>query len=334
VRHRYAVAVLAVVVALLAGLAGHDVARRVSSGGMVPPRAESVRADEILGRDFGADAPDVVLLARVKSTGATVDSAAARAAARSVAARLGADPSVTKVRSYWDGRTPQLRSSDRRGALILGWLRGDDHETGRAAARVVPRVTGRTGPLEVAAGGDAAVRAEVARQASRDAQVSELIALPVTVTLLLLVFGSLVAALLPVAVGVFAALGTTAVLRVLAAFGEVSAYALNISTALAFGLAIDYCLFLVSRFREERRAGAATAPALRTALRTAGRAVAFSAGTVACGMAALLVFPHPVLRSIACGGIAVTVMAAAGSLVVLPAVLALLGDRLERFDVF
>ncbi|MEV4742501.1 MMPL family transporter [Streptomyces sp. NPDC049555] len=334
VRHRYAVAVLAVVVALLAGLAGHDIAQRVSSGGMVPPGAESVRADEILGRDFGADAPDIVLLARVKDTRATVDSAAAGAAARSVAARLGADAAVSRVRSYWDGRTPQLRSSDGRGALILGWLRGDEHETGRSAARVVPRVTGRTGPLEVAAGGDAAVRAEVARQASRDAQVSELIALPVTAILLLLVFGSLVAALLPVAVGVFAALGTMAVLRVLAGFGEVSAYALNISTALAFGLAIDYCLFLVSRFREERRAGAMTTPALRTALRTAGRAVAFSAGTVACGMAALLVFPHPVLRSIACGGMAVTAMTAVGSLVVLPAVLALLGDRLERFDVF
>ncbi|MGW1076671.1 MMPL family transporter [Streptomyces sp. NPDC002537] len=335
VRHRHLVAVLAVVVAVLAGLAGHDIGEQVSSGGMVPPQAESLRAERILGRDFGADTPDFVLLARTEGPpGATVDAKAAATAGRDLERRLAADPAVVRVRSYWKGRPAALRSADRRSALLLAWFHGDDLETGKVAERVMPRVTGRTGPLRVTAGGDAAVRAEVARQASHDAHVSELVVLPVTATLLLLVFGSLAAAALPVAVGIFAALGTTAVLRRLADFAEVSAYALSIATALAFGLAIDYCLFLVSRYREERRGGAELAPALHTTLRTAGRAVAFSAATVAGGMATLLIFPHPVLRSIGCGGMAVTAMAALGSLVVLPAALALLGDRLERFDLF
>ncbi|MCC2274211.1 MMPL family transporter [Streptomyces sp. ET3-23] len=336
VRRRHLVAGLAVVVAVLAGWAGHDVAGRVSSGGMVPPQAESLHAEQILGRDFGADTPDFVLLARAGGRhGATVDSKEAAAAGRALERRLAAERDVVRVRSYWTaGRPKALRSADRHSALLLAWFRGNDLATGKVAERVMPRVTGHRGPLQVAAGGDAAVRAEVARQASHDANLSELVALPVTATLLLLVFGSPAAAVLPVFVGIFAALGTTAVLRRLADVSEVSAYALNISTALAFGLAIDYCLFLISRYREERRGGAALAPALHTTLRTAGRAVAVSAATVAGGMAALLVFPHPVLRSIGCGGMAVTLMAALGSLVVLPAVLALLGDRLERFDVF
>ncbi|MFF8289272.1 MMPL family transporter [Streptomyces sp. NPDC016309] len=365
VRHRRLVCVVALLLMALAAVGGHGVAERLSSGGIVPPGAESLRAEEVLRRDFKEGRPGMVLLARTHGAPvarahgtpvtrthgtpgaaapaavpgaaalAPVDAPAVVAAARAVERRLAAEPGVVRVRSYWStGRMPALRARDGRGALVLAWLRGGDHERGRTAERVVPGVTGRFGPLEVTAGGEAATRVEVARQASRDARRSELVALPVTVTLLLLVFGSLVAAALPVLVGVFAALGTTALLRRLADHTEVSVYAINIGTALAFALAIDYSLFLVSRYREERANGAGTAGALHTALRTAGRAVAFSAGTVACSMAALLVFPHPLLRSLGCAGVAVTVMAAVGSLVVLPAVLAMLGDRLDRLDVF
>lgn len=336
-RHRHLVSVLALLLMILSVVAGRDVADRLSSGGVVPPGAESMRAEEILRRDLQAGRPELVLLARTGTpAGRGVDDPAAVAAGRAVERRLAADPGVERVQSYWTAgpAAPTLRAGDGRSALVLAWLRGGDRERGRTAERVVPGVTGRFGPLGVTAGGEAATRVEVARQASRDARVSELVALPVTVTLLLLVFGSLVAAALPVLVGVFAALGTTALLRRLTDVTEISVYALNIGTALAFALAIDYSLFLVTRYREERTKGAATARALQTALRTAGRAVAFSAGTVACSMAALLVFPHPLLRSLGYAGVAVTVMAAVGSLIVLPAVLALLGDRLERLDVF
>ncbi|GAA2505549.1 MMPL family transporter [Streptomyces gobitricini] len=336
VRHRRLVSVVALLLMALSALAGHDVAGRLSSGGMLPPGAESLRAEEILRHDFGAGRPEMVLLVRADASGGRgVDAPAAVAAGRALERRLAADRGVASVRSFRSvGPSAGLRAPDGRSGLILAWLRGGSHERGKTAERVVPEVTGRFGPLEVTAGGEAATRVEVARQASRDARMSELVALPLTVTLLLLVFGSLVATALPVLVGVFAALGTTALLRRLTDVTEVSVYALNIGTALAFALAIDYSLFLISRYREERAKGAGATEALRTALRTAGRAVAFSAGTVACSMAALLVFPHPVLRSLGYAGVAVTVMAAAGSLVVLPAVLALLGDRLDRLDVF
>ncbi|MGA5423331.1 MMPL family transporter [Streptomyces lavendulocolor] len=339
VRHRHLVSVVALLLMALSGLIGRDVADRLSSGGIVPPEAESMRAEEVLRDRFGAGRPEMVLLVRADAAGGPggrgIGAPAAVAAARAVERRLAADPGVERVLSTWSaGPGTGLRSRDGRSGLVLVWLRGGDHERGKTAERVVPGVTGRFGPLEVTAGGEAPTRVEVARQASRDARLSELVALPVTVTLLLLVFGSLPAAGLPVLVGVFAALGTTALLRGLTGLTEVSVYALNIGTALAFALAIDYSLFLVSRYREERARGAEDTAALRTALRTAGRAVAFSAGTVACSMAALLVFPHPLLRSLGFAGVAVTVMAAVGSLVVLPAVLALLGDRLDRLDVF
>lgn len=339
VRHRHLVSVVALLLMALSGLIGRDVADRLSSGGIVPPEAESMRAEEVLRDRFGAGRPEMVLLVRTDAAGGPggrgIGAPAAVAAARAVERRLAADPGVERVLSTWSaGPGTGLRSRDGRSGLVLAWLRGGDHERGKTAERVVPGVTGRFGPLEVTAGGEAPTRVEVARQASRDARLSELVALPVTVTLLLLVFGSLPAAGLPVLVGVFAALGTTALLRGLTGLTEVSVYALNIGTALAFALAIDYSLFLVSRYREERARGAEDTAALRTALRTAGRAVAFSAGTVACSMAALLVFPHPLLRSLGFAGVAVTVMAAVGSLVVLPAVLALLGDRLDRLDVF
>ncbi|MGA5555282.1 MMPL family transporter [Streptomyces lavendulocolor] len=339
VRHRHLVSVVALLLMALSGLIGRDVADRLSSGGIVPPGAESMRAEEVLRDRFGAGRPEMVLLVRTDAVGGPggrgIGAPAAVAAGRAVERRLAADPGVERVLSTWSaGPGTGLRSRDGRSGLVLAWLRGGDHERGKTAERVVPGVTGRFGPLEVTAGGEAPTRVEVARQASRDARLSELVALPVTVTLLLLVFGSLPAAGLPVLVGVFAALGTTALLRGLTGLTEVSVYALNIGTALAFALAIDYSLFLVSRYREERARGAEDSAALRTALRTAGRAVAFSAGTVACSMAALLVFPHPLLRSLGFAGVAVTVMAAVGSLVVLPAVLALLGDRLDRLDVF
>ncbi|MEU0666455.1 MMPL family transporter [Streptomyces lavendulocolor] len=339
VRHRHLVSVVALLLMALSGLIGRDVADRLSSGGIVPLGAESMGAEEVLRDRFGAGRPEMVLLVRTDAAGGPggggIGAPAAVAAGRAVERRLAADPGVERVLSPWSaGPGTGLRSRDGRSGLVLAWLRGGDHQRGKTAERVVPGVTGRFGPLEVTAGGEAPTRVEVARQASRDARLSELVALPVTVTLLLLVFGSLPAAGLPVLVGVFAALGTTALLRGLTGLTEVSVYALNIGTALAFALAIDYSLFLVSRYREERARGAEDTAALRTALRTAGRAVAFSAGTVACSMAALLVFPHPLLRSLGFAGVAVTVMAAVGSLVVLPAVLALLGDRLDRLDVF
>ncbi|QDY80036.1 MMPL family transporter [Streptomyces qinzhouensis] len=331
VRHRYVVTLLAVVFVALAGLYGRSVTEHASLPGSVPAGAESARAARILTREFRAGDPDLVLLARADRP---VDEQDAAAAGDLLARRVARSPVVERVRSYWQLRDPRLRSRDGRGALVLAWFREDAGRAADVVRHVAPRTTWRTGPLRVSAVGEAMVRREVSDRAAHDAHRGELLALPVTLALLLMAFGSVVAAALPVLVGVFSVAGTAAVLRALSGVTDISVYSVNICTALVLGLSIDYSLFLLSRYREERRSGVETGPALRTMLRTSGRAVFFSAATVATAMTVLLVFDDPLLRSTAYGGVTATVMALIGSLVVLPAVVALLGDRLERGDVF
>ncbi|SCF97644.1 putative drug exporter of the RND superfamily [Streptomyces sp. Ncost-T6T-2b] len=186
--------------------------------------------------------------------------------------------------------------------------------------------------MTVSLGGPVAVQHEMQTIIQEDLLRAELIALPVTLVLLVMVFGSAVAAMLPLAVGVVAILGTNAVLRGLTEFTDVSVFAMNLTTALGLGLAIDYALFIVRRFREELATGADTRTAVGTTLRTAGRTVLFSALTVAVSLSAMLVFPQYFLRSFAYAGIAVVLLAAAAALILLPAALVLLGDRINALD--
>lgn len=330
-RRRWAVLVATLCVALAAVWWGGSAHEHLTAGGEAPASAESMRAKRVLERDFGSAVPDVVLIARARLT---VDDPGSAAAARRVEARLRADPAVASVRSYWSTTSAALRSRDGRSALILVQLDGEDAHTTRVADRLVPQVTGRQGELTVSATGEAALRAQVGRQVEKDRVFAELLALPVTALMLLFAFRSAVAAVLPVLVGALAVTATAAVLRLATVFTPVSVFASSISYALGFALAVDYSLFIISRFREELDNGRSVEDSLQATLSTAGRAVAFSAATVATSLAALFIFPLPILRSIALGGITVTVSAAALSLLVLPAVLCLLGRRTDRFDLF
>nr|WP_260407929.1 MMPL family transporter [Planomonospora venezuelensis] len=299
-------------------------------GGATASGAESGRAAELLAKGFGAGDPHLVLIARGAQP---VDRAPAAAAGRAVAARLARDPAVARVTSYWHTRSPGLRSRDGRAALILARLRGDDRGQVAAAARLAAALAGAHGPLTVSVTGEAQVKAETQSRSEQDLRTLELITAPLTFAILLLVFGSLTAAVLPVLVGVSAVAGTMAVLRLLTELTEVSVFAMSLASALGFALAVDFSLFIVTRFREELAGGRDAADAIRVTMRTTGRAVAFSAVTVALSLAALLLFPFMMFRSVALGGITVTLLAAAGSLVVLPALLAVLGRRVDSLAV-
>ena len=169
-------------------------------------------------------------------------------------------------------------------------------------------------------------------QTKKDLAIAEAIAIPLTVIALIWVFGSFIAALLPLVVGLSSIIGTMAVLRGLASFTDVSIYALNMTTAMGLALAIDYSLFIVSRYREEVRNGAAPDDAVRRTMQTAGRTVLFSAMTVGLSLAALMVFPVFFLRSFAYAGIAVVALATVAALVLLPAMLTVLGKRVDAWD--
>lgn len=320
----------ALVITALAVFAGSGVADRMGSGGWQAPDAESTYATNALEREFPASQPNLLLL--IDSGSASVDDPAVAAEAARLAERLSGEADVVGVRSYWQDKAPALRAEDGKEALIAARIEGDDKATGEVLDRIAPAYRGTHGPVRVSIGGPVAVQHEMQTLIEEDLLRAELIALPVTLVLLVMVFGSAIAALLPLGVGIVAILGTNAVLRGITELTDVSVFAQNLTTALGLGLAVDYALFIVRRFREELATGAPTRTAVGTTLRTAGRTVLFSALTVAVSLAAMLVFPQYFLRSFAYAGIAVVLLAAAAALILLPAALMLLGHRVNSLD--
>jgi len=328
-RRRWAVLAATLVAVVVSGVVGGSAITRLKSGGFDDPAAESTRAAEVLRDQFGTGDPNLVLLVTAK--GGDVDDPAVAAAGEAITRRLAAEPGLAQVLSYWAADAPALKSADGAQALVLGRITGDEEDLDARAAALTDAYARDDADLRVQVGGQAQVFREVGEQVEADLARAEAIAVPITLLLLVLVFASAVAGILPLAVGGFAIVGTLLVLRVLAQVTDVSVYALNLTTALGLGLAIDYSLFIVSRYREELRAGRDPGDALIVTMRTAGRTVLFSAATVAVSLLALLVFPLYFLRSFGYAGIAVVALAAVGALVVLPALLAVLGRRVDRF---
>jgi RND superfamily putative drug exporter len=292
------------------------------------PGTESVHAGERLRDDFGTGNPNLALL--VTARDGDVDSPATRRAARELTAEMEQLPLVTDVTAYWDAGSPALRGEDGRRALILARLEGTATETREELAALSPELTRTTPELQVMVGGQEEISRQVGEQARADFLRAEAFALPAMILLLILVYRRTVAALLTVAVGLFSVLGTLAGLRALAQFTEVSQFAANLALVLGLGLGIDYSLFVINRYREERGAGHERPGAVVRATAAAGRTVVFSGVTVAVSLCALLVFPFFFLRSFAYAGVLVVVAAVAGAVLFLPAALARWGHRVER----
>jgi RND superfamily putative drug exporter len=334
VRRRWWVIVVALVALPVAAVIGGGVHDRLSTGGFTDAGAESTRAERAVASDFSSSGQSDFVVVVTAEEG-TVDAAEVREAGKSLTARLDEAPGVLTSSSYWSlGNAPPLRSRDGRQALVVASLEGSENEKLELAADLSHEFTIDEGPISTAVTGRAEVTRQLAEQAEEDLQKSELLTAPITFAALAIVFGSLVAAALPLVVGVIAVLGTFVVLTLLTLLTDVSVFALNLTTALGLGLAIDYSLFVVSRYREELAGGVSTPVAVGRSMQTAGRTVAFSAGTVAISLSALAIFPVSYLRSFAYAGVAVVGLAAVASIVVLPAVLAVLGPRIEKGRVF
>ena len=328
VRHRKVLLVVSGLAVVVSAMYGSTVADRLTAGGFEDPEAESSRAADMLEEQFGVEDPNLVLL--VTADAGTVDDDSVSEAGTALTDELASEPDMRNVVSYWSlGNLESLRSSDGSQALVLGTIEGDDDEVEARVVEIAAEFGRDRQGIDVGVGGFAEVFREVGEQIEEDATKAELIAFPITLLLLVLVFGSVVAAGLPLAVGVIAVIGTLAVLQGLTAFTDVSIYSLNLTTAMGLGLAIDYSLFIVSRFREEMRRGLAPHDAVVRSVETAGKTVVFSAVTVAVSLSALLVFPLVFLRSFAYAGVAVALVAAVGSVVTLPALLAVLGTKVD-----
>jgi RND superfamily putative drug exporter len=334
VHRRWWVLAFSAVFFIGAGAYGGDVAKHLTNGGFSDPSAESSRAERYLSENLGSGPPNVVLLVKSARPGVSVDDPAVAAEGRAITAELAATPGVTESVSYWSlGNAPPLRSTASDSALVLARTAGTDDAVREHVGAIAERFNTRGDVVTSQVGGLSEAFREVGSTIEHDLGLAEMIALPITMLILLFVFRSAVAALLPLLVGGFSIVGTFVVLKVLASITDVSIFALNLTTALGLGLAIDYSLLFVSRYREERSRGRAPNEAVIRTVSTAGRAVVFSGLTVAVSLSALLLFPVSFLRSFAYAGIGVVTMAVIGAVIVLPALLAALGDRVDRFAI-
>ena len=330
--------VLAVVGAFvaLAGAFGHDVEHHLLAAGFTDRASQSERATDLLRHTLGYDAnPGIVVLVRAPGGGKLhINSPAVR---REVA-RLSRALAHTRyvghvVNPLVDPRGRELIAADGRSLVVSGHLNTQDVENnGGKAAEDAKRRIGSS-PLNVSMGGFAPSFNEVNDRTRSDLNKAELIAFPALAILLLLVFRGVVAAAIPLLLGGASILGTFLVLRVMSTFVDTSVFALNITTGLSLGLAVDYGLLLVSRYREELERAGPTREAHRRTVATAGRTVLFSGLTVAAAMAALAVFPQRFLYSVAVAGAMVGVLSAVTALLVVPSMLAVLGRRINALSV-
>ncbi|TMK83402.1 MAG: MMPL family transporter [Actinobacteria bacterium] len=335
VKRRRMVLLASLVALVAAGAFGGSVFSNLKNGGFTDPGSESERAKAILERTFHAGEPNLVLLVTARQ--GSVDDPAVAQAGVALTRRLAGERGIDQAFSYWTLGSPQpLRSKDGLEAMVLARIGGDDETVRNRVEELSPRYTRTdgTGPITVQVGGQAEVFRQVGSQVEQDLRKAETITFPVVLLLLVLVFGSLIAAGMPLAVGAFAVVGTFLALNLLTRLTNVSIFSINLTTALGIGLGIDYSLFIVSRFREELRGGLGVSDAVVRTVQTAGRTVLFSALTVAISLAALMIFPLYFLRSFAYAGIAVVALATAAAIVSLPALLAVVGTRIDRFVLF
>ncbi len=327
------VVVAGLVTTIAAAVYGLGVFDSLGKGGFDDPKTDAaqelVREQEV----FGNKSVDVVLLYRSETMPA--DDPDFRMAVEARIADIPTD-AITSVLTPWATQDPGMVSEDGKAVQVYLSLAGESQDDqSDNNERILPILEEDADDgLTVDIAGAWAVYTGVNETVAEDLARAELITLPIILILSLLIFGSLTAALMPVMVGAVSVLGALAMVRVLTLFGEVSIFSINVISLLGMGLAIDYALFVISRFREELANEAADDPAavrnaMRTTMATAGRTVLFSGLTVAVAMSALLVFPQNFLRSLGYGGIAAVLVGVTTALTILPGVLLLLGRRID-----
>jgi putative drug exporter of the RND superfamily len=321
--HARAVLVITVLLMVGAGAYGFTAFGKLKTQGFADPAADSSQAQQLIDSQFGGRTNLVFL---VEADTGTVDDPAVRQGGADLTTRLRGDTRLSEITSYFDSGAPPMRSTDGRYAIVLAHASDDSDEV---ITDLRQRYADEDGPAGVTLGGAAAIGHDAGEQIGADLALAESIAVPLILVLLVFAFGSLVAALLPLVLGGIAILGTFAELAFFGSVTDVSVYAINLTTALGLGLAIDYALLMVSRFREELASGASTSDAVISTVRTSGRTVVFAATTVAAALGVLLLFPLYFLRSFAYAGIGVIVIAMLSALFVLPALLTVLGPRVN-----
>ena len=331
VRRSKVVLLLFVLMTLFAGGVGSLVFGTLDSGGYSDKNSESAKATEYIINKFNVQEPIVTLV--VDSTIGVNDPGVATKAAALEQEILNVQ-GVSKTFSYWStGGASTMRSTDGKAGFILVYadLKADDWDGFQSLGNSIQsRFDGKYKGLDVYAGGAGVITHAINHKIEKDLLLAEFIAIPLTFLLLLFVFGAMVASAMPLFVGVSAILGSFLIIFLISQFTSVSVFALNLITGLGLGLGIDYALLMVNRFREELHHGKSVEDSVVTTVATAGKTVFYSGLTVLVTMASMLFFPLDFLKSFGYAGIAVISMAIIGAVCALPALLALLGEKVDK----
>ncbi len=334
-RRRRLTLVITLLFVAFAGAWGTGVFGKLSSGdNFTPPSSQSQREANAAEQAFGRNDADVVVLYR-SATMTVTDPAYRQAVTTALSSLPRAD--VAKVSTYWSTGSPSLVSTDRHSTYAVLQLTGADdaarHQTYDAIKNELTPASLAADGVTARVGGNVPMEVAINNEVTADIAKAEGFSMPVLLILLLVIFGSLAAASLPVAIGGVAILGSFTVLRLLTMATTVSIYSVNITTILGLGLGIDYGLFMVTRFREELHRQPTVEQAVARTVATAGRTVAVSGITVAAALTSLMLFPEDFLRSMGYGGVATVAVDVLAALIVLPALLAVLGHRVNALRI-
>lgn len=326
VKIRWLLVVAAILLMGVGAAWGGGVFNVLSSGGFDDPHSESVQVTDRMAAELGQREVDV--LALYSSDTATVDDAAFRAPVTSTLDALKQRPDVASVVTYYDTHIPAFVSKDQHATFAAITLKADTDNGKHLAFKALRPALNAPG-VKTQVGGVVAFEVTTDDAAKADIGRGEMFAMPILLILLILILGGLVAASMPVLIGVLAILGAFTTTRLITMVTDVSTFAVNTITLLGLGLAIDYSLLIISRFREELHSGHDPRTSVARTMATAGRTVLVSALTIGLALSSLLIFPQVFLHSIAVGGMAAVLVALLGALTVLPALLAILGKRID-----
>lgn len=323
----------ALLIAIAAAVFGVPVTKHLAAGGQQDPNSESAYVTRVLADKFDISDQSLVFMLTSEQG---VKSPQMRAVASDLERQLKDSGVVLNLTSAWTAPPPvaeELFGTDGKSGMIVAGLTGGENDAQKHAATLIKSLAVDRDGVSVTAGGVATLYNQIVTQSEKDLLVMESIAIPISFVVLVWIFGGLYAALLPLVVGVFSIVGAMSILRGLTYVTDVSVFALNLAVAMGLALAIDYSLLIISRYREEVSAGKPRDEALVLTMATAGRTVLFSALTVALALVALILFPMYFLKSFGYAGVAVVFVGAIAALVIVPAVVTLLGDRIDALDV-
>ena len=333
VQRRKAILAVYVVSLVIAGAVGSGVFGNLKTQGYDNLSSDSARVDTILKSDFNdRDASALLIIDSSKN----VDDPVARANAEKIIAKVSVEPHVEKVTSYWNsGQSPALRSTDERAGLVLVYFtQGLDPElVDKTAAHIQATYDMSDGDTRTYVNGMPVLYHAITEQITSDLKKAESIAIPLNILMLLIIFGTAISAGLPMVVALGSVLGSFFTLFAITQVTDVSIFALNLVTGLGLGLGIDYALLIVNRFREELHSGHSVDASVQRTVATAGRTVFFSGLAVTLVLASLVVFPQYFFKSFAYAGVSVVIFAILASLFALPAVLALVGTRVDKYAI-